>query len=233
MIWVGLDDTDVAGSPGTNQLARAIVRALPQTWRCARIVRHQLFIDDRVPYTSKNGSASIWLDPQEQIDIAFLIAQCKRVVLEWYVDGSDPGLCVAEHVSDAVKDYGLQCQYQLMTQEQATALAQQEQIALAGLGGTNDGLIGAFAAVGLAASRNDGRVIQLGDWPDDLRGVQSVESIAQRNVQVLQHGDRSPVVKGRIDLGKKLRPNLRNGCNVLFVQPRRTPQSDYQALKLP
>ena len=59
VVYVGIDDTDIAGSPGTNQLARAIVKRLGATAKGAVICRHQLFLDSRVPYTSKNGSASI------------------------------------------------------------------------------------------------------------------------------------------------------------------------------
>ena len=61
VIYVGIDDTDIVGSPGTNQLARLIVRRLGSVARGAVICRHQLFFDPRVPYTSGNGSASIQL----------------------------------------------------------------------------------------------------------------------------------------------------------------------------
>ena len=47
MIYVGIDDTDIAGSPGTNQLARKIVRRLGQVARGAIVCRHQLFFDPR------------------------------------------------------------------------------------------------------------------------------------------------------------------------------------------
>ena len=64
MIYVGMDDTDVEGSRGTNQLARSLVAALASEVRCIRIVRHQLLEDPRVPCTTKNGSASIAFDCQ-------------------------------------------------------------------------------------------------------------------------------------------------------------------------
>ena len=52
VIYIGIDDTDIVGSPGTNQLARAIVKALGPIGKKAIICRHQLFFDPRVPYTS-------------------------------------------------------------------------------------------------------------------------------------------------------------------------------------
>ena len=63
MIYVGLDDTDTLDSPGTNQIAKAIVRDLADRFECVLILRHQLLDDPRVPYTSKNGSASVLLKP--------------------------------------------------------------------------------------------------------------------------------------------------------------------------
>jgi hypothetical protein len=52
---VGIDDTDIVGSPGTNQLARAILKRIGDLAHESIICRHQLFFDPRVPYTSKNG----------------------------------------------------------------------------------------------------------------------------------------------------------------------------------
>ncbi len=77
MIFVGIDDTDTLGTPGTNQLARALVRRLAASYRPVRIVRHQLLFDPRVPYTSKNGSASLVLEPTGPADLAGLIAECR------------------------------------------------------------------------------------------------------------------------------------------------------------
>ena len=57
IITVGLDDTDILDSPGTNQIAKAIVEDLTDRFECVLILRHQLLNDPRVPYTSKNGSA--------------------------------------------------------------------------------------------------------------------------------------------------------------------------------
>src|SRR5437870_2586916 len=58
LIYVGIDDTDTLDTPGTNQLARALAAQIASTHECLLIVRHQLLDDPRVPYTSKNGSAS-------------------------------------------------------------------------------------------------------------------------------------------------------------------------------
>jgi hypothetical protein len=234
VIFIGIDDTDILGSRGTNQLARAIVRAASGGWRCLRIVRHQLLDDPRIPYTSKNGSASITLEPRDARDLSPLIELCRNVMREWFVQGSDPGLCVTEVVPDAVTEFGWRCKREVVTQQDARRLAFEHGIHLEGLGGTEGGVIGSLAAVGLAVTGNDGRIVQLGEWPDDLSGVQSVELLTSRGVEVKMHDEESPVTAGLVDIGKHLRPNRRSGRNVLFVQPAPVTggETPYQAIRL-
>jgi len=237
LIWVGIDDTDVLDSKGTNQLARAIVGAVYDDWQCVRIVRHQLLDDPRVPYTSKNGSASIALKPRGLGDLGSLADSCKTVLRDWFVDGSDPGLCVTTEVPQPVIEFGLRCQREVVSQSASRELAAHHAIYLEGLGGTNDGVIGALAAVGLAVTGDDGRIVQLGEWADDLTGVQPLEILHRRGVDVRDVETSARIDGGCVDLGKRLRPNLRGGRSVLFV--RRTSQAElpaecsYEAVRLP
>jgi hypothetical protein len=131
----------------------------------------------------------------------------------------------------AVQAFGARCKQQLIKQQEARTLAAAHNISLIGLGGTEDGVIGALAAVGLAAANNDGRVIHLDDWPDDLEGVQPVDRIAARGVTVRNLRSNQPVTAGTIDLGKKLRPNWREGRPVLFVE--QADNATWQAVRLP
>ena len=80
-------------------------------------------------------------------------------------------------------------------------------------------MIGALAAVGLAATEDDGRVVQIGAFPDDLSGPQDLAQLHSRGVQVKRLSDGREVTSGMIDVGKHLRPNLRGGKIVLFVEP--------------
>jgi hypothetical protein len=93
MIYVGIDDTDTVDTPGTNQLARALVARVAGDYQCVLIVRHQLLLDPRVPYTSKNGSASILLKPRGPARLDELIRKLRAGMLDWFKAGSDPGLC--------------------------------------------------------------------------------------------------------------------------------------------
>lgn len=228
MFYVGLDDTDIVGSRGTNKLALQIVEELKDDWLCHQILRHQLLEDERVPFTSKNGSASLIFSPLKNQSQEDLYEEIRRRILREFIDGSDPGLVVTSDVPESLVQFGHDCQSRLMTQDEAYELADIYNIRMEGLGGTNDGIIGALAAIGLAATENDGRIIYLDGWSTQLEGQQSVEMIRQYDVTVM-HADRE-LSSGIVTLPKKLRPNKRNGRNVLFVEQT---TDGYQALKLP
>lgn len=234
MIFVGIDDTDTPDSRGTNQLAKSLVRTVLRDRRCARIVRHQLLLDDRVPYTSKNGSASLRLDaPGASPDELYRVLE--DAMRREFIAGSDPGLCVAAAVPEAIRAFGRRCQQTVVTRAEAEALAGEHGVRLAGLGGTNDGVIGALAAVGLAAGGEDGRIIYLPGVAEEWGGPQPVTELAACGVRVVAHATGEPVASGVVDVGKKLRPNLRGGRAVLFVERSSGTGSacDWTALKLP
>lgn len=218
MIYVGIDDTDVLGARGTNQLARSLIAALTPDFRCVRLVRHQLLDDPRVPYTSKNGSASIRLERLADVSLAELADRCRQHMLADFIEGSDPGLCVAANVPAAITQFGLRSKSELVTRQEAHDLARRCGIHLEGLGGTCDGVIGALAAVGLAATGSDGRVVQLGRWPDDLSGLQPVAALRRRGVAVCCRASGRRFEHGLVDVGKHLRPNRWGGEDVLFVE---------------
>lgn len=233
MIIVGIDDTDTLETPGTNQLAKSIVRATADDWRCLRILRHQLFFDPRVPYTSKNGSASITFEPRQQAEPSKLASLCEHLMQQWFVEGSDPGLCVVEMVPQEITEFGWRCKTEVVTQGMARELAAGHGVFLKGLGGTEGGVIGALAAVGLAVTDDDGRVVQHGEWSDDLSGCVSLDTLQKREIDVVDMDRSSRVTAGLVDVGKHLRPNRRNGRTVLFVrQDQAATELVYRAIKL-
>jgi hypothetical protein len=236
MIHVGLDDTDVIGSPGTNKLARHIARQLAADFHCRIIVRHQLLVDCRVPCTNKNGSASITFEPRSDFSIAALAERLSEIIVDWSPDGADPGLCIATNVPRSIVEWGLRCQRELVDQRMAHELAAQHGLYLAGLAGTRDGVIGALAAVGLFETGDDGRIVYVGGEPEeaapaevvsdetperfDMGGVQSVAAILHAGVDEIRRLDDHRLVgEGAVDLGKRLRPNRRRGKVVLLVSP--------------
>lgn len=239
MILVGLDDTDIVDHPGTNQLARHIAYSLDGDFHCRMIVRHQLFFDPRVPYTSKNGSASIWLEPRGSMPLAMLVHRLRTLIVDWAPAGSDPGVCVAEEVHDEIVYYGRRCQRELITQDEARSIAARYGIHLEGLGGTEGGVIGALAAVGLAATRDGGRIVHVSPTRQDyylVTGRISIVDLAQHGIEeVLNRQTDERLTAGEVQLGKRLRPNLRQGRIVLYVEPASDPWSTgpcWQAVKV-
>jgi len=231
-IIVGLDDTDNAESRGTNQLARKIVGAVAPWWRCERIVRHQLLSDERIPYTSQNGSASILLQAIGDPRPADLIALCRETVLGDFISGSDPGLCVTDRVPEEIAEFGIRCQREVVSLDESHRLAERHGIHLEGLGGTNGGMIGALAAVGLGWTADDGRIVQWSHWPDDLSGFVAATTILRRGIEIRSSEDHTSVRGGWIDVGKHLRPNLRKGGAVLYVESLPDEAARFRALKI-
>jgi hypothetical protein len=219
MIYVGIDDTDTLDTPGTNQLARALAVRVASNYHTALITRHQLLYDARIPYTSKNGSASLLLEARESVNLTALIGELRAGMLAWFKPGSDPGLCVAARVPAEVSAFGRRCQREVVGQDEARALAATHNLHLEGLGGTEGGVIGALAAVGLIATGEDGRVVHIGGWPDDLSGLQPIDALRARGVEVRELATGKSVEEGAVEVGKHLRPNYRERRIVLYVEP--------------
>lgn len=221
MIHVGIDDTDTLDTPGTNQLARRLVAVLPAGFTFVVALRHQLLLDPRVPYTSQNGCASLLVHADPGRGAEDLLPVFCAEMRAWFVAGSDPGLCVAERVSEQVRAFGRRAQREVVRQSEARALAKDHGLFLEGFGGTEDGVIGALAGVGLLAAGDDGRVVHRAGWgwPDSFAGVQSVATVLRRGVdEVREAVSERPVDAGLVDVGKHLRPSFRGGRVVLYVE---------------
>lgn len=224
MFYVGLDDTDLLDTPGTNQLARHLVQQLAGKWRGKLITRHQLLDDPRVPCTRRNGCVAIAFESGESASVELLADTISSLMRQWCPVGSDPGLSIAlNEVPQEVTDFGKACQRQIVSQTAARQLADKHGILLRGLGGTEDGVIGALAAVGLMNTRDDGRVIFVGDSAIDhfhVSGIQRIDSMSSFGVDQVRRLDNEHLVTaGNVDVGKRLRPNYRAGKVVLFVSP--------------
>jgi tRNA(Ile2) C34 agmatinyltransferase TiaS len=218
MILIGLDDTDTLESRGTGHLARQIAADLESDFPVLGVTRHQLLIDPRVPCTSRNSCAAIVLqctNDRPQI-VSTLVERIQALMLAEFVPGSDPGLCVTAAVPSPIIDFGRRAQHHLVSQAQARALASQCAIPLLGLGGTEDGVIGALAAVGLAASGDDGRYVLVGR-SRELTGLLPIPDLLAAGVTGVQTPDGQPVVDGLV-YADKLRPARRGGRPVAVVE---------------
>jgi len=185
MIFIGLDDTDTLESRGTGHLARDIAAAMAANHPLLGVTRHQLLVDPRVPCTRNNSCAAIALDVDGDVDPGAVLAQVRALMLDDYQPGSDPGLCVTHAVPAAVTAFGHRAQRELVSQGEARALAAEHGLLLQGLGGDEDGVIGALAAVGLAASGEDGRYVLVGR-SRELSGLQPVSALLEAGIVAVQ-----------------------------------------------
>src|SRR5436305_6244907 len=96
-VLVAIDDTDNLDSPGTGRISRQLAQLLDERelGSALGVTRHQLFVDDRIPYTSHNSSACIALHCRSGADVAAIAAVAGSFLEETSATGSDPGLAIA------------------------------------------------------------------------------------------------------------------------------------------
>ncbi|MCV7100950.1 hypothetical protein [Mycobacterium palustre] len=232
-LLIGIDDTDDLSSPGTGRRARALLRELEAAGlgAAAAATRHQLLVDDRIPYTSHNSSACLALRSPRKDPGAVrhrVIELAARFLERVCPPDADPGLAVATpgEIADAVlMDFGRRAKREVLCAKQARQCAAAAGIHLSGHGGTEGGVIGALAAVGLHLSGDDGLFITLPGL-EALPHVATLESLrALVPIDDARDGrNRRPHPAEPIELGDWVRPVLLGGRAVLLLEaPRRQP----------
>jgi hypothetical protein len=222
-IYVGFDDTDIIDSNrGTGKLARWFENELPESCHSWGVVRQQLLLDESICYTSHNSSACAIVECSNSLLMDDLISRAVHHIERHFIHGSDPGLCIVSEGNPSLSElihFGRACTSRVVTQKEALQAATGSH--LSGHGGSNDGIIGAAAAVGLTARGWGGRFIEFGklrDFPEKVlvsdleRSGIAVVSI-DRDAQV-------PAPHDVVDTKGWLRPRLWGGRPVLPVIPR-------------
>jgi len=221
-ILVGFDDTDTVDcGRGTGKLARWFQAALPDTCRIAGVVRQQLWVDDSIPYTSHNSAACVLVDVPDSSWLDNIVERAAGHLQRHFVAGSDPGLCVAPQGNGNMAElmaFGQSCTRYKVTQH--AAMQAVNGFHLSGHGGTNDGIIGAAAAVGLTAAGGCGRFIEYGALREIPRIV-TVEKLQQIGIQVVSvdRDARFPAPQDSVDSRNWVRPWLIAHQPVLLVRP--------------
>jgi hypothetical protein len=219
-IYIGFDDTDTVDSDrGTGKLARWFEYKLPKTCRLWGVVRQQLLLDDSIPYTTHNSSACAIVETSDSVTIEDLIPLAIDHIEHHFIPGGDPGLCLACEGHPALThliQFGLACVKRVVTQQEALRAA--AGIHLSGHGGTNDGIIGAAAAVGLTIYGWGGRFIEFGrlrDFPDEV----IVADLERSGIAVVSIDRDAPVPAPEDIVNTKgwLRPRLWGGKPILPV----------------
>lgn len=225
-IYVAFDDTDSLDcGRGTGKLARWFEEKLPAECKMPGVVRHQLLVQDDIPYTSHNSSLCCIVDAPDESYVDKLIPLAVEHIKEHFVEGSDPGLCVAVENNpnlSILAEFARVCLARKVFQDEAFAAA--KGIHLSGHGGTNDGIIGAAAAVGLTHLGESGRFIEFGDKKRlrDYDKVTTIGEVRKNNILVFSVDRHSPlpVDKDPLDTQDWLRPRLMAGNAVIPVVKR-------------
>ena len=219
--WVlGIDDTDMPGIGGTGSLARRLAGELEAMGLCRveGVTRHQFYEGPGVPKTSRNSAAAIAVSRVGASDRLFAAA-CEVVAAE-SIPGSDPGVGMGRLPLDpALLVFGRSAQRGLVTQSVARRLAGTAGVDLVGLGGTDDGVIGALGAVALRIDGNDGRFVGLPGIRDVL-GVVTVAEVLDLTAidAVVDVADGELLDSSvEVDLGDWVRPRLIAGRPVLVA----------------
>jgi len=221
-VFVGFDDTDVKGSDrGTGKLARWFEQELPEGCNVWGVVRQQLLVNELIPYTSHNSAAGVVLECPDSVALETLADHAIAHIKRHFIDGSDPGLCICPEGHPAMPNleaFGRACVERVVCQKDALKAA--KGVHLSGHGGTNDGIIGAVAAVGLTFQGWSGRFIELGRLRDIPESIE-ISTLKRLGIQVISL-DKDAQVPASADIVKNsgwLRPRLLGGCPVLPVVP--------------
>jgi len=231
LIYIGMDDTDNKTSRGTGRLARAVAAELSKRFPVWGVTRHQLLVDPRVPYTSHNSCNVVHLNVDGDVDLSALADTAQAVMLADFQEGSDPGLCVARTITPEMVTFGHRAKTEFVYQAEAREIAQRNGCILRGLGGTQDGVIGSLAGVGLSFTGEDGRFVLVGR-SREVEGTLTVQAIVNCGIASVRTLDGKILAEGLVDTGGKVRPALREHQPILFVKPPEDNSTIWQPVKL-
>lgn len=207
------------GIGGTGGLARRLVDELADVARSLGVTRHQFYEGPGVPKTSRNSSAAIVFD--SELTANELLDLVATVVGRESIPGSDPGVAVMTGaVPAAVVAFARAAQRSLVTRTRAVRLAEHARIPLVGLGGTEDGVIGALGGAALRADGNDGRFVGL-PGIRDVSGSITVADLLDRTAiwRVVDEATGTGLEGGVIiDVGDWVRPRLIHGRPVVVAR---------------
>lgn len=218
---MGLDDTDNETSRGTGLQARHLGEAIQENSlaKLLAVTRHQLLVDPRIDYTSRNSSACLVLDASEN-DIGDLLEFSRSELSARCAPDSNAGLAIAEAsvVDRAVQELGQKAKHRVLSAEDAQAITQTKGISLEVVLGSGIGVIGALAALGLHKSGDDGRFI----WLPELRDLDGSYTVGELSrllgVEITTASGMKLPLGADIDSVDWMRPILQEGRAILLAE---------------
>jgi hypothetical protein len=221
ILLLGVDDTDDASSRGTGHQARQLGETLHDEGiaEVHAVTRHQLLVDPRIDYTSRNSSACLVLE-STQNKLTSLLDFARMKLKSSCAPGSNVGISLAEpsEVDREIQDFGRAAKLELLSIGPAQALTDQKAIHLEGINGNGEGVIGALAAIGLHASGDDGRFI----WLPKLReldGIHTVDELTKLlGVEIKTAAGETLPPAATIGASDWMRPIMRDGRAILLAE---------------
>jgi len=221
ILLLGIDDTDNESSRGTGYQARRLGHTIQESGlgELRAVTRHQLLVDSRIDYTSRNSSACLVLEANKDY-VPALIDLARSELIARCAPDSKVGISLAElsAVDDAIQEFGRAAKNKVLSIDAAQSPGHQREIHIEGIKGSGAGVIGALAAIGLHASGNDGRFVWLPKLRD-LEGRYSVAALTELlDVQVETiSGDVLPL-SAEIEALEWMRPILREGRAIILAE---------------
>jgi tRNA(Ile2) C34 agmatinyltransferase TiaS len=211
-VLVGIDDTDVAGgATSTARLARELGETLNGQARFIGSLGHILF--SGVSATTNNKASCVVLDCEEPSALDELF---ERIVdyVEWRASlASSPGIVMASAKMAGLVELGCESARREIRMNEVVPLLVEHRFK--GFG-SQRGLIGAAAAIGLTARGWSGRWLEFGNLRRFERAVQVRELTEQRIYTVSIETDaEAPAPEDWIDTHGWLRPQLIAGAAAL------------------
>lgn len=219
---IGVDDTDNPKTSSTGMLAQKLGLHLQESGlgKLEAVSRHQLFLSSQIPHTSDNSAICLTFEAdaanRNELEMA-----CRSFILRELSSGSNAGFSLAAwgQVTPDVYTWSRAAKTQVLERQEAIQIAHLAQIAITGLTGSGAGIIGALAAVGLRYHGDDGRFL----WIPNLSLLTGIYTAGElMEVAPLDRIEnmrgRSPRPEDKIEIGKWIRPVLREGRCVLLVE---------------
>ena len=222
---IGVDDTDNPRTSSTGLIAQRLGLQMQGAGlgKLEAITRHQLLFSPQVPCTTRNSAICITFETdasrRSEIEMA-----CRSFILREYCSGADAGFALASwaQVTPEVYTWARLAKTRVLAREEALQAARSAKIAITGLTGSGNGIIGALAAIGLRYRGNDGRFLWIPNI-NQLSGIYTYSELMQiapfERIETLR--GRAPRSDEKIDVGKWIRPVLRDGRCVLLVEEER------------
>jgi len=220
-VVIGIDDTDTPDEGGTGCLARRLVGEIEALGLgvSSGVTRHQFYQGPEVPKTARNSAAAIIF--REPAEPEALFEAVTTVVSRESIRGSNPGVAMLMRKPQrpAVL-FARLSQQTVVTQEQTATLAAAVEVTLAGLGGTGDGVIGAFGAAVLRGDGRDGRFVGLRGIRDVSGEMTVADLMAATDIAAVVNVDGWEPLEAEtsLDIGDWVRPRLIGGRPVMVAR---------------